>query len=258
MIERLKYLMSLMRMFGLSGVAAAVKGKLTSTPALLEVRRPEIKHPFFLRVDSSDIGTFEQIFINLDYAFSVKHAPKNIIDAGGNIGFASIYFANKYPDAKIVVLEPEKSNFDLLKKNVALYSNITPVFGALWNQNGTINLVDPNLGKWGFMTQSQGSADTFGATLHAVPSMTVDTMMEKFGLERVDILKIDIEGAEREVFLDSSSWLKNVDTIIVELHERMKSGCNRAFYEGSPGFEHEWTQGENVYLAREAGCVSRP
>ena len=64
-------------------------------------------------------------------------------------GFASIYFANKYPGAKIIAIEPEQSNFELLKDNIAPYPNIIPIQAALWHKNEEINLIDPGLGKSG-------------------------------------------------------------------------------------------------------------
>jgi FkbM family methyltransferase len=147
---------------------------------------------------------------------------------------------------------------NFLKINIGPYDNITPIRGALWYENKRINLVDPGLGKWGFMTQAQDSAEKrFGETLHEVQGMTVDTIMKEQGIEHIDILKIDIEGAEREVFRDPSSWVSKVDALIVELHERMKSGCNRSFYNSTNGFDDEWFQGENVYLTRSDGCLTR-
>jgi len=80
----------------------------------------------------------------------------------------------------------------------------------------------------------------------------MDSVIDEYRLDKIDILKIDIEGAEKEVFADTSSWIEKVDAIIVELHEHMKSGCVRSFYNGSNGFEHEWRKGENVYLSRGA------
>ena len=87
--------------------------------------------------------------------------------------------------------------------------------------------------------------------------MTVDTLMKEHGIDHIDILKIDIEGAEKEVFRDPSAWIGKVDALIVELHERMKLGCNRSFYNGTNCFDDEWFQGENVYLARNDGCLTR-
>ena len=107
------------------------------------------------------------------------------------------------------------------------------------------------------MTQAQDSSEIrnghSGGTIRA---MTVDNVLDEYQLDSVDILKIDIERAEKEVFADTSSWIEKVDAIIVELRERMKPGCLRSFFNGSNGFDNEWKKGENVYLSR--GMCLRP
>lgn len=237
--------------FGVPGVISAIKLKLGSSSNLMKVDRKGISAPFFLRLKTSDVETFEQVFLDEEYEFDINLSPSVIVDAGANIGLASIYLVNRYPQAKIIAIEPEKSNYELLLRNVAPYPGIIPVQAALWHRNEEINLVDPGLGNWGFMTDPKNSQEqSHGNTCHAVEAMTVNKIMETFGLDKIDILKIDIEGAEKEVFSDSSAWINKVDSIIVELHERMKAGCNRSFYNGSNGFEYEWKQGENVYLSR--------
>lgn len=248
-----------LRTVGIRGlVYAIIKGGITKTPALLQMNRPDIKFPFYLRVPSSDVSTFDQIFIKQEYDFNVKKAPKTIVDAGANIGLASIYFSNKFPDAKIIAIEPEESNLEVLRKNIAPYKNIIPVCGALWHENTKIDLVDPGLGKWGFMAQKQDDvAENYGDIVHEVQGMTIDAIMKSQGIDHIDILKIDIEGAEREIFRCSSSWIGKIDALIIELHERLKSGCNRSFYNGTNGFDNEWLQGENVYLTRNSGCLTR-
>jgi len=243
--------------FGTSGVIAAIKRILGSSTYLIKVERKEIRAPFYLRLQTSDIPTFDQVFIHKEYDFDTTKFPNVIIDAGANIGLAAIYFTNKYPDATIIALEPEQSNFELLKKNVSPYTKIIPVQAALWHKNEEINLVDPGLGKWGFMTESKNTSEnSAGNACHKVKAMTVDRLMQNYNLEKIDILKIDIEGAEKEVFSESSPWIEKVDSIIVELHERMKGGCNRSFYNGSNGFVDEWKLGENVYLSR-GNCLTR-
>jgi len=99
--------------------------------------------------------------------------------------------------------------------------------------------MDPGLGKWGFMTQENNSEEEYGDIFHIVQGITIDKIMDDYGLDRISILKVDIEGAEREVFMDSSQWLDKVDALIVELHGRMKLGCNRVFYNGTNGFDTE-------------------
>ena len=241
---------------GLRGLISAIKGKIATTPVLLEITRPGIQFPIYLRTPSSDIPTYQQIFIRRDYEFTVNRPPKTIVDAGANIGLAAVYFSNQFPEARIIAVEPEASNLEVLRKNIAPYKKITPVAGALWHENVKIDLVDPQLGNWAFMTQDHSDAEkSHGKFVHSVQGMTVEALMEAHGLDHIDILKIDIEGAEREVFGDASAWIEKVDTVIIELHDRMKPGCSRSFYNGTNGFDAEWRQGENLYLTRNKGCV---
>lgn len=242
---------------GFSGLLYAIKGMVTNSTVFFKLNRQDCTYPFWLRIPSSDVETYEQVFINQEYDFLAETQPKTIVDAGANIGLASIYFANKYPGAKIIAIEPEQSNFELLKDNIAPYPNIIPIQASLWHKDEEINLIDPGLGKWGFMTEIKVSSKSLpGDTCQAVVAMTLDKIMKDYNLEKIDILKIDIEGAEREVFSNTSSWIEKVDSIIVELHEHMKAGCNRSFYCGSNGFDNEWKQGENMYLSRR-NCLTR-
>jgi len=255
MISKIKYYS---RVVGIRGLIAAIKGKIGKMPILLEINRPDIKFPFFLRVPSSDVPTYEQIFIKQEYDFDVKRTPKTIVDAGANIGLSSIYFSNNYPDSKIIAVEPEESNLAILRRNIVPYDNIIPVCGALWHENTTINLVDPGFGSWSFMTQPKdGVNEKYGKFVHEVQGMTVDKIMKDQNIEHIDILKIDIEGAEREVFRDTSSWIEKVDALIIELHDFTKSGCSRSFYNGSNGFDDEWVQGENIFLTRSKSCLTK-
>lgn len=229
-----------LRAAGLRGFFSAIAGKLAGSSFLVQTHRADLRHAFFLRIPSSDAWTLDQIFFHKEYGFEVARDPVAILDAGANIGLASILLANRFPQAKIIALEPEAGNFALLERNVAPYPNITPVRAALWHDNSSVEIVDPGLGYWGFMVRSgtekrrpTEESDT------QVPAMTVDAIMQKYAIDRIDILKIDIEGAEYEVFDDPSLWISKVDTLIVELHDRMKPGCSRRFYSRSSGFDHE-------------------
>lgn len=238
-------------LLGLRGLLSAIKAKIIHSTTLFLLDRKDCRNPFRLRIPSTDVPMYQQVFIDQEYDFLVETQPKVIIDAGANIGLASIYFTNKYPGAKILAIEPERSNFELLKENTAPYPNIIPIQAALWHKNEEINLIDTGLGKVGFMTEMKNSSNSRpNNTCHAVEAITIDKLMKDYNLKKIDILKMDIEGAEREVFSDTSSWIEKVDALIVELHERMKAGCNSSFYRGSKGFDHEWKQGENIYMSR--------
>ena len=245
------------RIGGLRGLASAFRGEITRQPVLLPIRWPGVKHPLTLRFPSSDIAVFHQIFIKKEYEFDVTRTPATIVDAGANIGLASIYFANKFPDAKIIAVEPEASNLEILKTNIAPYGNIFAVNGALWHENAKTALIDSGVGKWGFITQARDDDRVVagGKVVCEVQGLTMDAIMKTCGIERIDVLKIDIEGAEREVFKDPSAWIGKVDALIIELHEHLKPGCNRSFYCGTIGFDREWMQLGSVYAERSVGCM---
>jgi FkbM family methyltransferase len=205
-----------------------------------------------LRIPSSDVSTYTQIFVHRDYEVSVGGNPQVIVDAGANIGLAAIWFANRHPQARIFAIEPEAGNFELLVKNAAPYANITCIQAALWERNEPIRIVDPGLGEWGFQTEGNATENPLRETVGAVTGLTVDELMRQYGMDSIDILKVDIEGAEREVFRDTSAWIGRVRSLIVELHEHLKPGCNRNYFCGTPGFDTEWYQGENIFLSRGA------
>jgi FkbM family methyltransferase len=243
---------SYFKLLGLKGLALAIWAKLTRTQHLLRVHPSDCKFSFLLRVPSSDVPTFKKIFLDLEYNFPVNTSPEIIVDAGANTGLSAIYFANKFPKSKILALEPEASNFDLLKINVSPYSNIIAVQCALWDRCTEIDVTDPGIGKWGFNTKEKSQSKESDRICHSTHGVTVDRIIEQWRLEKIDLLKIDIEGAEKEVFRDTSAWITRVNTIAIELHDRLKTGCSRKFYEGTPGYDLEYRNGENIFVCNSA------
>ncbi|UCG14639.1 MAG: FkbM family methyltransferase [Deltaproteobacteria bacterium] len=238
------------RIFGFRGIYFVLEAKLLTTSKEVEAKVPSIRDPLTLRLKTSDIGTYLQVFINQDYDFTIAETPRMILDAGANIGLTSIYFTHKFPEATILAMEPEESNFAVLEKNTAPYRRIIPSQAALWCENTWIDLIDPGLGKWGFQTYNVNDNNAISVR-HKVQGMTVDKIMQDQGIEFIDILKMDIEGAEKEVFQDPSKWIDKVGVLIVELHEHLKTGCNRSFYNATNNFDIERKKGENIYLAKE-------
>ncbi|BBO82782.1 hypothetical protein DSCO28_33480 [Desulfosarcina ovata subsp. sediminis] len=239
---------------GIRGLFLTAVALLSKKVKLIRMKRRDIMFPFILRVPTSDVPTFHQVFVAKDYDFKVITRPKIIIDAGANIGLAAIVFASRFPDAKIIAIEPEAENFSMLCDNVRPYPNIVPVQAALWNQNTQIDIIDPGLGNWGFRVNG-GNADAV-TTRHRVQAVTVDTILETYNLDFVDILKVDIEGAEREVFHDATAWIERVGSMIVELHENIIPGCEESFYRATKHFGRKMAFGDNVYLSRPSGCIS--
>jgi len=193
---------------------------------------PCLKYPIFLRAQTSDVIVFNQIFIDGELDFEVPNLPSSIVDAGANIGLASVYFASRFPNARIIALEVEKSNFELLTRNTSLYPNITCLQKALWSGQKQLSIVNPTDEPWTFRVSEAVSEN---AAL-SVMSIGVTDMMQEFDHQQIDLLKIDIEGAEREIFQNGMDhWIDRVGMIAVELHDRIVPGCKKALEDGLSG-----------------------
>lgn len=210
----------------------------------MTVNLPGLKHPIEIRNGTSDSWVAIQICLQNEYTFNLDRNPRSIVDVGANVGISTAYFATMFPSAKIVALEPEESNFRQLKKNIAAYPNVTAVHAALWDTDGIVNVSDPGLSEWGFQVKKGQALES----KNSVRSITILTLMREHGIDEIDILKIDIEGAEIEVFEASKTWIKNVGLLIAELHDGERKGSSRAFYNNTNNFDDEWRIGENVYL----------
>jgi FkbM family methyltransferase len=235
---------------GLGGVLAFIFAKLFGTRPLFKTKVAGIKHPVYVRIATTDASVLRQVLMEQHYNMSFKMVPKIILDAGANIGLSAVYFANKYPDATIIALEPESSNFLLLQKNISPYPQIKSLQAALWKESGHINLIDPSNGHHGFQTVEGKTNDCARSWL--VEALTVDGIMSRMGLRTIDILKIDIEGAEKEVFENSADWIDKIEVIMAELHDGLKPGCSRAFIEATKAFPQEFSKGETVMRLRTA------
>src|SRR6059058_2841884 len=117
---------------GLKIVFTQFRGKKDQEVAL---HLPGVLHPVYIRAQSSDEYTFQQIFINKEYDFPYNGQPQTLIDVGANIGLAAVYFANRFPGCQIICLEPEPGNLALLKKNTEMYPNIKCLQAGLWSKS---------------------------------------------------------------------------------------------------------------------------
>ena len=249
-MQALRRLRDYVRWFGrIDGVRAFVYERLEGAPKLMVLRVKGVQHPLALRLGSSDMPTLQKVLIECEYELPVHSAPKTIVDAGANVGYSAVYFANRFPDAKIVAIEPERSNFEMLERNLAPFGNVTCLRRALVGTPRTVPIVDAGEGFWAF--RAAGPDDTpRGPVVDEVEGITVLDVMRQFGWDRIDLLKVDIEGSEVEVFDTAQPWIDNVEIAVVELHDRFKRGCSLSFYGATAGFRQEFHKGENVFLVR--------
>lgn len=186
-----------------------------------------IKRNIIVRRGTSDISCLQNVFLDQEYETPFRVDPKIIIDAGANIGMTTLFFSEKYPGARIVAIEPEASNFAILRKNCAGLPNVTLIHAALWPTEQALVIQDSSAEKWAFSV-IEGKNSTGSQPVKAI---TIPVLLRELGVKHIDILKLDIEGAERELFnTGAESWLGTVGQIIIELHDRFISGCASAFY----------------------------
>lgn len=172
-------------------------------------------HPLAIRGRTSDSFVFYTIFCAKEYPHLSDSGIKTILDAGANAGYSSVYFAHCYPDARIIAVEPEESNYEVLKDNVRYYENIRACKAALWSVHQTLHLRNPGSEKWEFYVSDRSDPKAMG---YEVESCTVVDVIEKEQWNTIDLIKLDIEGAERRLFKEHTEWLGRVHYIMMEIH----------------------------------------
>lgn len=212
------------------------------------VQMKHLRAPFYLRSNTSDRGVFEQVFLHKDYELPHDSIPAVIVDCGANIGLASVYFANRYPAAKIIAVEPEKGNVEMARRNLQSYPNVSIEEKGVWNKDCSLEVVEgPDRQPWSFMVRpvAQERPDT-------IPAISIQGIIEKYNLSRIDILKIDIECSESELFAENVDlWIGKVGTIVIELHDWMKPLSSKTFLQTMAKYDFALTlKGENV-IARQ-------
>lgn len=218
--------------FGFRGLLAISAYRLFGRPKEITAHPPGIRNPLHLRVRSTDVSVYAGILLQEEYAFDLPFSPKAIVDAGANIGMASIYFAHRYPEAKIVAVEAEASNFEMLSRNVRPYPAIVPLHAALWSRDGEISVSDPDPASGASGNDAFVTHEGSGVKVRAI---TMRTLMEEMDIQAVDLVKIDIEGAEKEVF-EAAEWIHGVRFLMIELHDRLRPGCSDAVNSVVQGF----------------------
>lgn len=217
---------------------------------------PTIHSDVRLRLQTSDIRTFEQIFLLEEYGIpELPESAETIVDLGANIGLASIYFGARYPKARILAIEPDAENYDLMAKNTApLGSRVLRRNIAAWKHDGFINIHSEDdrgepLGAWGFRVSNQESL----ATSRKIECARVRNLLDHADFQTVDIMKIDIEGAELDLFsVGADEWLKRVRYLIIETHDTFRPGSEKAVRDAlGADFDELPRSSENLIFRRK-------
>lgn len=196
----------------------------------------------YLRPGTTDQSVYDSIFLSKEYDLNLGN-PLFIVDAGAHIGLSSVFFASKYPESTVVAIEPEPSNFDILRKNAEKFKNIKIIQAGLWSRKTTLRIENTNAATWSFKVIEDQSGK-------GIQAIGVRDVMSQFNMDRIDVLKIDIEGSEVEVLSSSGSWIDSIRTMIIELHDRYKPGCTEALQKAVFGYDYNREiSGESVVLS---------
>ena len=180
---------------------------------------------------SSDLSVFYQVFKYKQYQPIIDLIRKYlslkedlvIFDIGGNIGCTGVFFKNEFPGSRIIILEPEISNFKLLQKNLALnkFGNVVALRAGLWTSEAYLEIGKDFRDKkeWAYYVK-----EVFRPT--DLKGITISRLMEEYKFKYIDLLKIDIEGTERFIFdneKQASFFLTKTRFIAMEIHDEFGS-----------------------------------
>lgn len=248
------------------GLGAGLKAwwALTApSTGLRAVRLPGFDRPIWLRAGTTDIASFEAIFLRgeLDQRRFRQHRalqayartaprPSAVVDGGAYIGLSSLWLAREYPEATIFAVEPDPANFAMIQRNVAGWSNIVPVQAGLWDRTTTLSLRREGLEPWAVRV---GEAAGEGPT---VPTVTINQLMERAGASELLAVKLIIEGAERAVFRSGLEWLDKTHHVVFMPSDWATpgEGVGRVAFAALAARPFDWiVDGQCVYCYRMAG-----
>lgn len=164
-------------------------------------------------IDSpSFLYMYREIFRNEIYRFTCESTSPLILDCGGNIGMSTIYFKTLYPAARIITFEPDQEVVKILKKNIKAHDldKVRVIEKGVWKEKTELDFI---------ISGSDGSSivtDKPGISKSTIQTVRLRDYIQSE--EKVDFLKIDIEGAETDVILDCQDILYRIDHIFVEYH----------------------------------------
>jgi FkbM family methyltransferase len=205
-------------------------------------------------VSTTDIPVYKQVFVARDYdSGNLPQGARTIVDLGANIGLSTIFFALKYLNAAVLSVEPDPGNFSQLMTNIAPLGNrAQALMAAAWSRDGVLSLVTEDIDGRSLGADAIQVTEKNELGSSDVPCFSVASLLRQARMEFVDILKVDIEGAENEVFSkEPDDWLARVGMIIIETHDRFKPGSEKAVRDAIKStFEELPRSGELLFFRR--------
>ncbi|MEX0643456.1 MAG: FkbM family methyltransferase [Pirellulales bacterium] len=188
-------------------------------PGVTAARLTVNRMPVTVFITPPHLGALRGVFLDNEYNLSKvlpDIRPATILDLGANVGMAAVYLHALYPDVHIACVEPDPRNLKLLEQTIATNRvNVTLVQGAVAAEAGRLRLR---------MGDNPTCSALETSPMHKLDSsvevdvFTVPQLLERLGWKSVDLLKVDIEGTEQELFARNNNWLHKVGAIVLEIH----------------------------------------
>ncbi len=185
---------------------------------------------------SSDLNVFAQIYLYKEYQPLVETFQKNfpneqklnILDAGSNIGLTSVFLNHYFPNSNFITIEPDDSNFENVSYNLEAngIKKAIQIKGGLWSKNTNLKIVNDfrDQNDWSFRVEETSEETDLKA-------FSINYLLDKYNFNYIDILKIDIEGSEKEVLVSANtdtSYLSKTKCVAIEIHDEFN--CRQDIY----------------------------
>lgn len=184
-------------------------------PERVKVRPAGYTHPISFRRVGSDTAVVHQMLVRREYGpVAALKDVDLIVDCGANIGISAYYFLHCYPNARVIAVEPDPENYALCRHNLAPFGVRAVVLrAAVWPENRRLRIAPASvrLGAWALRVEPWDAGDVEGLTIREI--------LHRAGADGpIDLLKMDVEGSETELFRRAAGWLDQTRNIAIELH----------------------------------------
>lgn len=221
------------------------------------IRRLSIKgcaHPIYYRIGTSDLDVIRQVFVRREYECVANERDVSlIIDCGANIGCTSFFLLHHYPQARVIAVEPDPDNFAMCQRNLKRFGDRAVVVNSgVWPTVTPLRVV-----RGSYRDGQDWSVQVRPACEGERPDLmgtTVLDLIDSSERKIVDLLKIDIESAEIQLFSkDAEKWLPLTRCLVIELHD---DECERIFFQSLSEYHAEFEKSGELTICRKIGrCV---
>lgn len=187
-------------------------------PRLVTMMPAGYRSPLTFRRTETDNKVIRQVIVREEYRDAAALRDIHlIVDCGANIGVTSYYLLHRYPDARLIAVEPDAENFELCRQNLAAFgARVTAVHAAIWPTRQPLRIAAASRadGAWALRVEpvEPEEAEVYGLPMTDILALASEPLP-------IDLLKMDIEGAEAQVFANECApWLDATRHLVIELH----------------------------------------